>query len=80
MNRVNPGERAKTIKIEFSNGSHEIHHVRNSPLEVFFKVNPTTTTSVRFTIDAVFSTINNGGAFNIYGVPCIEPEGVVADK
>lgn len=38
------------------------------------------TTSVKFSFESVYSTINNGGAFDIFGIPCIEPEAIINDK
>jgi hypothetical protein len=40
-----------------------------------FKIDPAVITkSVRFTIKQVFSMGNNGGAFNIFGTPCMDPK------
>jgi len=75
-NRVNPGERAKSISMKFSDGSTVTNSLRNTPSPIPLKLKATTTKSVKFTIESVYSTINNGGAFNIMGVPCMEEEGI----
>jgi len=77
LNKANPGERNKAITIRFSDGSHSQVQLRNTQNIVPLEVQPTITKSVRFTIDQVYSSINNGGAFKIMGVPCLEEEGIV---
>jgi hypothetical protein len=35
------------------------------------KFEATVASSIKFTIDEVFSSINNGAAFDVYGIPCL---------
>jgi len=71
MNRRNPQERNSLIEVQFSNGSKQLIKLLNIDDVQSFEVKPPIkTTSVRFTIKGVYGTINNGGAFNIYGLEC----------
>ena len=69
-NRDNPGERSKEIEMRYSNGETVSLSLKNTDRVVILSINPVVTRSIRFTIKAVYGTINNGGAFNIIGLPC----------
>lgn len=71
MNRRNPQERNSLIEAQFSNGSKQLIKLLNiDDVQQFDVKPPVKSTSVRFTIKGVYGTINNGGAFNIYGMEC----------
>ena len=71
MNRRNPQERNSLIEAQFSNGSKQLIKLLNIDDVQSFEVKPPIkTTSIKFTLKGVYGTINNGGAFNIYGLEC----------
>lgn len=43
------------------------------------KIEPMTTGLIKFTIDEVYSSINNGAAIDVWGIPCMEEEGKTFD-
>jgi len=69
-NRDNPGERSKEIELKYSNGETVALPLKNTDRVVSLPIHPVVTRSIRFRIKSVFGTINNGGAFNIIGLPC----------
>ena len=69
-NRDNAAERNKKIKMEFSKEQKQTATTKNTDKIRQLSIKPVITRFVRFTIDEVFGTMNNGGSFNIFGVPC----------
>jgi hypothetical protein len=69
-NRDNPGERNKEIDVMFSNGEIITTKLKNTEKKNNLKITPAISKSIKFTIKSVYGTINNGGAFNIIGLPC----------
>lgn len=77
MNRRNPQERNSLIEVLYSNGSKQIIKLLNIDDVQQFEVKPPIkSSSVRFTIKGVYGTINNGGAFNVYGMECKDVDDV----
>ena len=71
MNRRVPQERNSLIEAQFSDGSKMLIKLLNVDDVQSFEVKPPKKSkTVRFTIKAVYGTINNGGAFNVYGLEC----------
>ena len=71
MNRRVPQERNSLIEAEFSDGSKMLIKLLNIDDVQSIEVKPPKKSkSIRFTIKAVYGTINNGGAFNVYGLEC----------
>lgn len=42
-------------------------------MESFMISPPIQASKLKLKILSVYGTINNGGSFNIYGVPCVDP-------
>ena len=68
--RANPNERNKVIELEFSDGSKQKFTMINTDKKQEFKVESVQTQYVILKIIEVFGTMNNGGAFNFYGIEC----------
>ena len=71
-NRDNPGERNKEIDVKFTNGEIMTTKLKNTEKKTSLKITPTMTRSIRFIVKDAYGTINNGGAFDIIGLPCKE--------
>ena len=76
--RSNPGERNSKLRFEFSSGEvfDYDHPLSNQEVTVNFDI-PYRTYWVKISITGVYGTINNGGAFKIFGTKCTaqsEPE------
>ena len=71
-NRKNPAERNSKIELMFSNGETQIFNLKNSDEIHELKLETIKTKMVKITIRGVYGTINNGGAFNFFGVECSE--------
>lgn len=68
-------ERNKMIQIMFDGGETRKITLKNLDSVQSFKIEPAVISkSARFVIKAVFATLNNGGAFNLYGTPCVDPK------
>lgn len=68
--RANPNERNKVVELEFSDGSKQKFTMINTDKKQEFKVESVQTQYVILKIIEVFGTMNNGGAFNFYGIEC----------
>ena len=69
-------ERNSKIEISFGGDSEESQEFSLKNVDSIQKLelnNPTISSIVKITIKSVFTTKNNGGAFRIYGVPCMDP-------
>ena len=79
-NRQNPSERNSKIEIRFSSGESKLISLKNND-EIFeTNIESVQTDSIKFTIKEVYGTLNNGGAFNIYGLKCwYENEDIIND-
>lgn len=70
-NRRNAQERNSLLEISFSNGKKQIIKLPNSEDIISIPLDPPTKSNmIRFTIKGVYGTINNGGAFKVYGLEC----------
>lgn len=68
-------ERNKIIQILFDKGESRKFTLKNLDSVQSFKVEPAVISkTARFVIKGVFATLNNGGAFNLYGTPCVDPK------
>ena len=71
VNRVNAAERNRLLEINLGLDNVKKVILRNSdkivniPLET-----PAITSAIKFQFEGVYSTLNNGGAFNIFGLDC----------
>jgi len=74
--RAAANERNKRITVKFDDGQKFQTVLRNTDAIQPLNVEPVATESLKFTIDEVYSSNNNGGAFNIYGIPCFVESGV----
>jgi hypothetical protein len=75
FNRRNPAERNQEIEIEFSNGTIEQFKLKNiDTIQTIKFEDSIRSTSIKFKITKVYGTINNGGAFRVYGVKCTDPD------
>ena len=68
--RNNPNERNKVIELEFSDGSKQMFTILNNNDIQTFHLQDVETSYVIVKILEVYGTINNGGAFNFYGIEC----------
>lgn len=74
-NRENPAERNKAFEVEFSNGFSYTQELRNSAVkESFVLPDPQIASKIKFTVTEVYSSLNNGGSFNVYGLYCSDKE------
>ena len=71
-NRINPAERNSILKLDFSTGDSFDINVDNNDNLNYFSFEPIVASSVKITIKGVYSTLNNGGSFVIYGYKCSE--------
>lgn len=72
--RAGSNERNKKITTKFSSGEEFSTILRNTDSIQPLKLQTQSTDFVKFTIDEVYSSNNNGGAFDIMGIPCfVEP-------
>jgi hypothetical protein len=72
--RTYPGERSSQFEIIYDNGETELINLKNTSEPRDFKLKPIKTSSVKIVIKSVYGTYNNGGAFNFWGVPCINTD------
>ena len=70
MNRKNSAERNSKIELTYSNGESQLFHLKNTDKINDIQLESVKTNMVKITIKEVYGTINNGGAFNFYGVEC----------
>lgn len=68
--RQNPAERAKTILLEFSDGSTQSFPILNTDGKQTFNPKKVQTSYVIARIKEVYGTINNGGRFDFFGYQC----------
>jgi len=69
-NRKNPSERNASLELFFDSGDIYIVNLKNND-EIFeMDINSVRTTGVKVTIKSVYGTLNNGGAFNFFGLEC----------
>lgn len=68
--RANPSERNKVLELEFMDGSKQRFNVINTDKRQEFTVQHVKTNYVIIRFVEVYGTINNGGAFNIFGIEC----------
>lgn len=87
MNRQADHERVSEITFIFDALNEETFEVKNlQTLQEFVLKNPRMSQKVRLQFAQVYTTGNNGGAFNVFGVPCTsgkavsEDTNVVSDK
>jgi hypothetical protein len=71
QDRMNPIERNAKLRFTFDDGSNQDFYTRNVNERRTFFLEPIKTTTVRITILEVHGSFNNGGAFKIHGVKCI---------
>jgi hypothetical protein len=69
-NRKNPSERNSKIEMKFSSGDTRDILLKNNDEIIDLSLDNVRANSVKFTIKDVYGTLNNGGAFNIYGLKC----------
>ncbi len=68
--RKNPNERNKILELEFSNGEKQRFTMFNNDETQTFSVNHVQTSYIIVKVIEVYGTINNGGAFNFWGIEC----------
>lgn len=69
-NRKNPSERNASLEILFNSGDSYVVNLKNND-EIFeMDINSVRTNGVKVTIKSVYGTLNNGGAFNFWGLEC----------
>jgi hypothetical protein len=75
QNRNNPNERNSKITANFLGDSKFEMKMLNTNDKIKFKLEPPIdSTFVKFVINDVYGTINNGGSFKIYGQKCISKD------
>lgn len=69
LNRKNPQEDNKDVSVTFDGDQAKktITLQQNYNRQTFYLDTPVHTQNVKFTMDTVYGTINNGGCINIYG-------------
>eukprot|EP00742_Colponemidia_sp_Colp-10_P013875 GILJ01015707.1.p1 GENE.GILJ01015707.1~~GILJ01015707.1.p1 ORF type:complete len:1281 (+),score=234.65 GILJ01015707.1:129-3845(+) len=72
-NRDNPLERNQEFELMFSDGSSQRVNLKNLDRQQEIQINPVITKTIRAIVRNVFGTINNGGSFEYWGVPCEDP-------
>jgi len=71
QNRNNPNERNSKITAFFSGDEPFEMVLKNNAEKTTYKVEPPILTSlVKFVVNSVYGTINNGGSFKVYGMKC----------
>lgn len=69
-NRKNPSERNAQLEITYSGGETQNVFLKNDDEIHTIYIDSVRASSVKVTIKEVYSTINNGGSFNIFGLRC----------
>jgi hypothetical protein len=69
-NRKNPTERNSQLEISYSSGEKQIVHLKNDDDIVTTNIDSVRADFVKITIKGVYGTLNNGGAFNLFGLSC----------
>ena len=68
-------ERNSKMEILFDGGDVRTVDLKNLDSVQTFKMDPQPITkSVKFTIKKVYSQVNNGGGFNVFGTSCVDPK------
>lgn len=74
-NRRNAQERNSLFEISFSNGKKQLIKLSNTEDVISIPLDPPQKSNIiRFSIKGTFGTINNGGAFKVYGLECKDIE------
>jgi hypothetical protein len=71
-NRKNHSERNSKVELTFSNGETQVINLKNTDELVEIHIDLIRTRDVKITVKDVFGTLNNGGSFDFYGIPCLE--------
>lgn len=71
-NRENMGERSRKLELLFSNGVIRVVEVKNTDTPQTLLFPPMVCRSVKVTFMSVYTANNNGGSFQVYGMPCID--------
>ena len=58
------------MELFFSSGFKKVVELKNSDTPQTIKFDPVVCRSIRFTVKTVYTSNNNGGSFQIYGMPC----------
>lgn len=70
-NRRNAQERNSILEISFSNGRKQLIRLPNTEDITSIPLDPPQRSNrIRFTIKGTYGTINNGGAFKVFGLEC----------
>jgi hypothetical protein len=71
-NRKNPTERNSKLELTYSSGEQQVISLKNSDEQAEIHIDAIRTANVKITIKDVYGTLNNGGSFDFYGVPCTD--------
>jgi len=69
-NRKNPSERNASLELLFDSGDSYIINLKNNDEIYELDINSVRCPGVKVTIKSVYGTLNNGGAFNFWGLKC----------
>lgn len=69
-NRKNPSERNSELELEFFSGDTYKINLKNNDELFEIDINSVRALGVKVTIKGVYGTLNNGGAFNFWGLEC----------
>lgn len=73
-NRDKSVEKNREMSIRFSNGFEMMARLKNTDtVQTINLFEPIIAQSIKFTVKAVYTQFNNGGAFRIMGLPCMNP-------
>lgn len=74
QDRKNPLERNSRIELIFDDSSVQYYDLKNTNDLKSIRIDPVKSSSIKISIKGVYGTINNGGAFRVYGVKCTNIE------
>jgi hypothetical protein len=75
-NRKNPTERNSKLELTYSSGEQQEIALKNTDELVEIHIDAIRTRDVKISIKDVFGTLNNGGSFDFYGIPCRDSDQV----
>lgn len=73
--RANSNERNSKLEISFGNTGVDPVEIELKNIDEVqeFTIPPVVTSELKITVKSIYAAINNGGAFNIYGIACMDP-------